>query len=99
MVSFIIGAVQPERVILFGSAARDDLRTDSDIDVLVVMPNGTDRLRTGLHLYRQKTKQKLRLGHPVQFLVTTRELFERRKDEVGFVYYDIAREGRELYAA
>ena len=34
--------VQPLSVVVFGSAVRDEMRSDSDIDVLVVMPDGVD---------------------------------------------------------
>lgn len=39
----IVAAAGPLRVILFGSAARRESLPDSDIDVLVVVPNGTHR--------------------------------------------------------
>ena len=34
----IVGTVQPLRIVLFSSAARGEMRPDSDIDVLIVMP-------------------------------------------------------------
>ena len=36
----ILQVVQPKRLILFGSAARGEMNPESDIDVLVVMPDG-----------------------------------------------------------
>jgi predicted nucleotidyltransferase len=39
----IVEAVHPLRIILFGSRARGDARPDSDLDLLVVMPEGTHR--------------------------------------------------------
>ena len=36
----IVDAVEPERIILFGSAARGDMRAKSDLDVLVVRTGG-----------------------------------------------------------
>jgi len=35
-----VDIVHPLRIILFGSAARGEMHLDSDIDVLVVMPEG-----------------------------------------------------------
>ena len=46
LVRRIIEIVQPLRIILFGSAARGEMNPDSDIDVLVVMPEGVHRRRT-----------------------------------------------------
>lgn len=48
----IVDASRPLRIILFGSAARGDARPWSDIDLLVVMPNGTHRRATAQRLYR-----------------------------------------------
>ena len=46
LVGRIVAAVHPLRIIVFGSAARGDMNADSDIDVMVVMPDGTHRLKT-----------------------------------------------------
>jgi hypothetical protein len=40
LVRRIVAAVQPLRIILFGSAARGEMGPNSDLDVLVVMPDG-----------------------------------------------------------
>ena len=48
LVRRIIELVHPLRIILFGSAARGEMESDSDIDVLVVMPEGVHQ-RRGLH--------------------------------------------------
>ena len=38
MVGRIVERFDPERIILFGSAARGEAGPDSDVDLLVVMP-------------------------------------------------------------
>ena len=48
----IVEAVHPLRIILFGSAARGHTSPDSDVDLLVVMPDGTHRRHAAQHLYR-----------------------------------------------
>ena len=53
LVRRIVEIVQPLRIILFGSAAQGEMGPDSDIDVLVVMPEGVHRRRTAQLLYRQ----------------------------------------------
>lgn len=53
LVRRIVEVVHPQRIILFGSAARGDMRPDSDIDVLVVMPEGVHRRRTAQELHEQ----------------------------------------------
>ena len=46
MVDRIVGRFQPARVVLFGSYARGTAIESSDVDLLVVMRNGTDKRRT-----------------------------------------------------
>ena len=50
LVRRIADEVHPLRILLFGSAARGNMGPDSDIDLLVVMPNGTHRRRTAQRL-------------------------------------------------
>ncbi len=50
LVQQIVGAVQPLRFVLFGSAVRGEIEPVSDIDLLVVMPEGAHRRRTAQHL-------------------------------------------------
>ena len=91
----IIELVQPLRIILFGSAARGEMGPDSDIDVLVVMPDGVHRRQTAQFLYRQIRG----LGVPFDILVATPDDLERHRDNIGLIYHSILREGREVYAA
>jgi len=53
LVRRIVEAVHPRRVILFGSAARGDMSPNSDLDVLVIMPDGIHRRRTAQEVYRR----------------------------------------------
>lgn len=91
----IVQAVHPLKVFLFGSAAREQVGPDSDIDVLVVVPDGTHCLNMIQYLY----KQLLDFGLPVDILVTTSERLERHKHNVGLIYHRILAEGKEIYAA
>ena len=95
LVRRIIELVQPLRIILFGSAARGEMGPDSDIDLLVVMPDGVHRRRTAQLLYRQIRG----LGVPFDILVATPNDLEMHKDNIGLIYRSILQEGREVYAA
>ena len=95
LVQRIIELVQPLRIILFGSAARYEMGPDSDIDVLVVMPEGVHRRQTAQLLYRQIRG----LGVPFDILVATPDDLEKHRDNIGLIYQSILREGREVYAA
>jgi predicted nucleotidyltransferase len=52
LVKSVVEAVQPLKIILFGSAARDNTTPDSDVDLLVVMPEGIHRRETARYLYK-----------------------------------------------
>ena len=90
----VVESFHPLRIILFGSAARGEFTPDSDLDILVVMPEGTRRL---------ETTQALHLGLfgipvSVDFLVATPADLEKHRENVGLIYRTILREGKELYA-
>ena len=95
LVQSIVEAVHPLKIILFGSYARGKANPDSDIDVLVIMPEGVHCRRTAQLLY----KQIKGLGVPFDILVTTPSKLEKHKDNIGLIYQVILKEGREIYAA
>jgi len=41
----ILQMVKPQRIVLFGSAARGELKTDSDLDILVIVRGPVHRKR------------------------------------------------------
>jgi uncharacterized protein len=55
LVRRIVSEVHPLKIILFGSAARRTAGPQSDLDLLVVMPDGTHRRHTAKRLYRNLT--------------------------------------------
>ncbi len=95
LVNAIVATVHPLRVVLFGSAARGDAGPDSDVDLLVVMPDGTHRRHTAQALYRQIRG----IGLPFDLIVATRSDLERHGNDPGLIYATILREGKILYAA
>jgi len=95
LVRKIVDAVKPVRVVLFGSAARGETGPDSDVDLLVVMPEGTHRRHTAQHLY----KTVRGVGVPFDVLVATPSDLEKYRDNPGLVYKTILEEGRTVYAS
>ncbi|MDO8588251.1 MAG: nucleotidyltransferase domain-containing protein [Armatimonadota bacterium] len=91
----IVDAAHPEKVILFGSTARGEAGRYSDIDVAVVVPDGTHRRLTERHIYRAMIGFKL----PVDVVVVTNSDLDKYGDSPGLVYREILREGALLYAA
>jgi len=95
LVRRIVEAVRPLRIILFGSAVRGETGPDSDVDILVVMPDGTNRLQTMQFLHTQL------FGIPlaVDILVATPSDLERHRNNVGLIYRTILEQGKEIYAS
>lgn len=93
LVRRIVEAVHPLRIILFGSAARGEVGPHSDIDVMVVMPEGVDRLGTARLIYRSLGDLQV----PVDVLVASEDDLVRYRDTKGLIYRNVVREGRAIY--
>jgi predicted nucleotidyltransferase len=91
----IVGAIHPLRIILFGSIARGAAAVESDVDLLVVMPDDADIDSIERRLYRDVPRH----GTPLDVVVTTPTLLELYADKPGLIYQAILREGREVYRA
>lgn len=95
LVHRITETIHPLRIILFGSAAHGDMRPDSDLDVAVVVREGTNPHQVSELLY----PRMVGMGVAVDILVTTPEQLEKHKSSAGMIYREIWQEGKELYAA
>jgi len=93
MVSRIRDALNPERIILFGSRARGTARQDSDFDLLVINESDQPRYRRAAPLYTKLAS----LPVEVNILVyTPLEVAEWSAVPQAFVTRAI-REGKVLY--
>jgi len=94
LVDRIVTAAHPERIILFGSRARKQASARSDVDVLVVVAEGTHRRKAAQDIYRGL----LGFGVPVDIVTATPSDLEKYGGSSGLVYCEAIREGCELYA-
>lgn len=90
----VVETVKPEKIILFGSAARGDMGPDSDLDILVV--------KAGVH--RRNTARIIRrnlfgIGVPLDIIVVTPEDIEQYGDCPALIIEPALREGRVVYAS
>lgn len=83
-------ATSPARVILFGSAARDELTRDSDLDFLVIERNVENRIEEAVRL-RDAVGS---IGRPVDVVVIDEDLADRRAKVRGTMVNHALREGR-----
>jgi predicted nucleotidyltransferase len=92
VVSVIVEAAKPKRIILFGSQARGEAMPDSDFDVMVVEDRPAERFAEMVRLNRLLRP----LDIAVDLLVASEEKFQYWRDTPGNVYHEAASEGRVL---
>jgi len=90
----IVKVAAPEKIILFGSAARGEMGPDSDLDFLII--TACD--------HRRNTARKIRrrligIGFPIDIIVAKPEDIERYRNAIGLIYRPALKEGKVLYAA
>src|SRR5512141_406763 len=91
----LLGVTQPDRIILFGTAATGQMTRDSDIDLLVVAPAPSNTLEEHVRL-----RGCLRgLGFPFDVFLIATEKFEESKNVFGGIAYPAHKYGRVIYEA
>jgi predicted nucleotidyltransferase len=90
----IVEVAQPERIILFGSAARGEMELHSDLDLLVVKA-GAHRRQLAQTIYMSLYG----VGQAVDVVVVTPEDVERYRNAIGLIIEPALREGRTIYVA
>lgn len=90
----VVEIAAPERIILFGSAARGEMGPHSDVDLLVVKDD-VHRRRLAGDIYENLHG----VGAPVDVVVVTSEDIERYADSHALVIKPALREGRVVYDA
>lgn len=86
-------AAQPERILIFGSHARDEAREESDLDLLVIETEVPDRAAEMVRLRR--LLRPLRI--PVDILVYSHADVERWGNQPGSALFWALREGKVVY--
>ncbi|MCK4392755.1 nucleotidyltransferase domain-containing protein [Candidatus Bipolaricaulota bacterium] len=92
VIARIVEVAQPERIILFGSAARGEMGPGSDLDLLVV--------KAGAHRRRLAQKIYMNLfgvGQAVDVVVVTPEDIKRYRNSHSLVIKPAMQEGKVVY--
>ena len=95
LIRSIVESSHPRRIILFGSAARGEMDADSDLDVLVIMPDGCDCLGTAQELHCRLAG----LGRAKDIVVVEEGDVIRHGDNPYLVIHTALLQGKELYRA
>jgi predicted nucleotidyltransferase len=94
IVRSVVEAAQPDKIILFGSAARGEMGPNSDLDLLVIKSGKFSHDRVTREIYRH-----LSAAVAIDALVVTPEVLEQYGDSPYLVYYPALREGTVIYQA
>ena len=87
----IVEVAQPERIILFGSAAQGDMTRNSDVDLLIIKEGGDANLRAQIYekMYGVRVAVDAILVSPTDI--------DRYKDSHALVIKPALQEGRVVY--
>ena len=94
IVERLVGEFHPDKIVLFGSRAWGEPDENSDVDLLVVVPESDQPT------YRRATRayRSLRdIGVPVDVIVNTRHEVERSKDVTTSLIHKVFAQGKVLY--
>ena len=95
LVRQIVDLTSPVSIFLFGSATDDDLLPKNDIDVLIVLPDGSP-VRRQAHLLNRKVERN---GYSIDFVVVSEQEFATQRENHWSVVHTAVQQGERLYAA
>ncbi len=90
----VVEVAWPEKIVLFGSAARGRMGPNSDVDLLVVKSGKFDQGRLVGDIYMNLHG----VGQAVDVILVTPEQVERYRNTHCLVIAPALREGKEVYA-
>ena len=90
----IVEVAEPEKIILFGSAAKGGMGRNSDVDLLIIK-DGEDALDLMARIYRRLYG----VGVAVDAIVVSSEDVERFKDSHALIIKPALQEGAVVYEA
>ena len=89
----IVEVAKPDKIIMFGSAAKGTMGPNSDVDLLVIKSGNIHRRRLAQKIYMNL----FGVGQAVDVIVVTPEDVERYRDSFALVIYPALREGKVIY--
>jgi len=91
----IVEVAHPDKIILYGSAARDQMDANSDVDLLVIKGGNFHRGRLTEEIYMNL----FGVGQAVDIVVVTPEDVERYRNSIALIIRPALEEGKVVYAA
>ena len=95
IINRITDVVHPERIIMFGSAARGEMDQDSDVDLLVIKSGEYNQNKLTKEIYINM----IGIEQSVDVILATPEQVEKYKDINYLIIAPALKEGKEVYHA
>lgn len=95
IVTRIVDGYQPKKIILFGSAARGDMRKDSDIDLFIIKDDPDKRPFRAVKVYG--TLDGFDRLYPLDVIVYTPSELEYRQSLGDYFVKNVLMEGKVVY--
>jgi predicted nucleotidyltransferase len=95
IVQRVAHVARPEKIVLFGSAARGEMGPNSDVDLLVIKRGKFNRRRLAAKIYDALYGSRA----AVDIVIASPEEVRRYRDAPGLVIFAALREGRLVYGA
>jgi uncharacterized protein len=93
IINAVLQVVVPDKIILFGSQARDQARPDSDYDILVIKSDIGNKLIVEQDIY----EKIIGIDESIDILVRTPENIKNDKDKAGSFISRALKEGLVIY--
>ena len=84
IVNTIVDSVHPQKIILFGSRAREDHNERSDYDVMVIKQGLNNERKISRRIYKTLFEKKIRKA--VDIIVVDRDKFQIQKENPYLIY-------------
>ena len=95
VVDRIVAISHPQKIILFGSYARKDMTSNSDIDLLVIQKNISNKMQEVINIKRELLSNE----YSIDLILLSEEEFERKLAEGWTLFQNVSTEGVVLYVA
>lgn len=89
----ILEIITPEKIILFGSRAKNLNKEDSDYDILIIKSGIKNKREISRKIYRNL----LGTNASVDIIIEMPEIIDKYKDSIGYIYKNILQEGKVIY--
>lgn len=96
LIELILQVLEPEKIILFGSYATGNYTEESDIDMMILIKSGLNRVLKRNILYSLR-KHFFNQNINVDFVLNTVEKYNAQSKYIGTIFNEVARDGIVLW--